>query len=989
MKKLILFIFLILSYGIHAQNSGIEYSRVRIDMTQTDITEIAELGLEADHGVYQPGKHLINDFSEAEIAILAENNIPYRIEIKDVQKHYREQVAQGYDANIYRGSSSSCNGGSLDDIPGAEYETPENYEFGTMGGYLTYEQFLETMDEMYAAYPNLLTPKTEIGDFVTHEGRPIYWLSISDNPGMDEGEPEILFTSLHHAREPNSLSQLVFFMWYLLENYETDSEVQYLLDNTKILFIPCVNPDGYVYNNLTDPFGGGLWRKNRWAIQPGNVQGVDLNRNYGFQWGIDDIGSSANPANQTYRGPGPFSEPETQAVAYFMNNREIQITLNYHTFGNLLIHPWGYNDQLTVDDQTFKSFAKAMTKQNKYFYGTGSETVGYITNGDSDDWMYGEQDTKPKVFVLTPEAGPPDFGFWPPQDQIDFVNKANCYQNLIATHLLLNYARITDFDLDPLVEVGDQKIQLQKTGLQDGMISVSVESGSDNLTVDFTPLSLQMTHLDEELISIPYEFTPLGSEPFEDAVFLVSIDNGLYSYTDTIRKEFVNGIISTVYSDPVVNLSPWTVEGNWAVTFSDFYSEPKSITESTIGDYENSDYSVITLNEAISLGENEWTILHFWAKWDIENNFDYAQVLASTDGEFFTALCGEYTNLGTDDQDSGQPLYDGVQDEWVRETIILDDYVGQDVYIRFLFVSDDFVTGDGFYFDDIEFEIVNAPEIQCPEPAISNASNIGLTAATLNWDPTFNADEYTLRYRPDSGDWLEVVGTETSYNLENLATCTAYEVQLKSSCGDVESEYSESLSFETECIECLTPNNLTVGMEASTAAQLVWDPVPNIGEYVLRYKNVLEEDWLFHTSSVNVTNIINLEICTDYEVQIRSGCDGEESEFSESMTFKTLCNNTSVGSINGISLVNAFPNPFSENISVDFVLAQSQDLILIELIDQSGKIFYQNKLSDQSTGKKHIEFNTKDLSSGIYFIKISNEKNEELTLKVVNVNIRN
>ena len=63
-------------------------------------------------------------------------------------------------------------------------------------------------------------------------------------------------------------------MWYLLENYDSDSEIQSIVDNTELYFIPVVNPDGYLYNELTNPNGGGFWRKNRF-----NGFGVDNNRN--------------------------------------------------------------------------------------------------------------------------------------------------------------------------------------------------------------------------------------------------------------------------------------------------------------------------------------------------------------------------------------------------------------------------------------------------------------------------------------------------------------------------------------------------------------------------------------------------------------------------------------------------------------------------------------------------------------------------------------
>src|SRR6185503_2455375 len=107
----------------------------------------------------------------------------------------------------------------------------------------------------------------------------------------------------------------------LLENYNTNPEVKYLIDNLEMYFVPVVNPDGYIYNETTNPNGGGMWRKNRRDNLDGEY-GVDLNRNYGYNWGYDNNGSDPNTASDTYRGDTSFSEPETQNLKNFCNARQ-------------------------------------------------------------------------------------------------------------------------------------------------------------------------------------------------------------------------------------------------------------------------------------------------------------------------------------------------------------------------------------------------------------------------------------------------------------------------------------------------------------------------------------------------------------------------------------------------------------------------------------------------------------------------------------------
>src|SRR6185295_2157584 len=130
---------------------------------------------------------------------------------------------------------------------------PSHFSLGSMGGYLTYQEMLDNLDSMFSNFPNLITIRQQVGTGTSIEGRPLYYVKISDNPTVSEPEPQMLYTALHHAREPESLSQLIYYMWYLLENYSSSSLVQNIVNNSELYFIPCINPDGYVYNETIAP----------------------------------------------------------------------------------------------------------------------------------------------------------------------------------------------------------------------------------------------------------------------------------------------------------------------------------------------------------------------------------------------------------------------------------------------------------------------------------------------------------------------------------------------------------------------------------------------------------------------------------------------------------------------------------------------------------------------------------------------------------------
>ena len=225
---------------------------------------------------------------------------------------------------------------------------------------MTLAEAYAELDTLKKLFPSLITTKQSLGTSI--ENRPVYMVKISDNPIIDEEEPEVLYTALHHAREPESMMQMFYFMYYLLENYNSDPSVQFLVNNRAMYFIPVVNPDGYEYNRSTNPNGGGMWRKNR--RNNGRAFGVDLNRNYGPNnyWNAPNGGSSTSPSSDTYRGTAPFSEPETQIIKNFLASRKIKNALNYHTYSNLLIYPYGALSFETPDSLAFREFANDMTK---------------------------------------------------------------------------------------------------------------------------------------------------------------------------------------------------------------------------------------------------------------------------------------------------------------------------------------------------------------------------------------------------------------------------------------------------------------------------------------------------------------------------------------------------------------------------------------------------------------------------------------------------
>ncbi|MEI7594253.1 MAG: M14 family zinc carboxypeptidase [Bacteroidota bacterium] len=703
-SKFLLFVlsFLCLNFSSFSQEI---YSKVKVSFNSENYNQLISSGIPLESAV-KTDNFLSLDLSSYDIKKL--NNLGFSVEIQipNLSKFYVERnlKSQSLDKSI---KSSSCSNTTT-------YATPSHFRLGSMGGFLTNDELNAELDSMRKYYPNLITAKAPISPTQSIEGRNIYFVKISDNPTLDENEPEMFYTGLTHAREPAGMQQLVLYMWYLLENYNSNPEIKYLVDNLELFFVPCVNPDGYVYNQTTDPNGGGMHRKNTRANGTSNP-GADLNRNYGYQWGYDDIGSSTDPAQDNYRGTVGFSEPETQAMKYFCENHNFLFGMDYHCYSNVLLYPWGYQAETQTNDSTlFRTYSALMTIDNGFVYGTPKQVpaIGYTANGGSFDWYYGETTTKNKIISWSPEAGEVSDGFWPASNRIELICKSNLSQNLYMARFALKYALAND--LNPYFI--SNTIQYLKFDIKNyayyspASYTVSMESLNPSLITFGSAKTINgMSLFQQNTDSIQVTFSPSITNGQEFS-YVISIDNGSFIYRDTITK--VYGQTSVAFVDLCNNTNKWTVSSTWGTTSNIYFSSPSSITDSPNGNYTTNANKNIKLTSPVNLYSASNALLTFYAKWDIEKGYDYVQLCASSNGTNWTPLCGKHTSTGTANQLVGQPLYDGIQSNWVKEEIDLANFVGGNIYLRFLIKSNNstgwsIINKDGFYFDDITIETIS------------------------------------------------------------------------------------------------------------------------------------------------------------------------------------------------------------------------------------------------------------------------------------------
>ncbi|KES04888.1 hypothetical protein BU52_22880 [Streptomyces toyocaensis] len=287
-------------------------------------------------------------------------------------------------------------------------------------GYHDYAETVAELDRIVDAYPGL-AQKSVVGK--SHEGRDIVALKISDNVGTDEDEPEVLFNANIHAREHLTTEQALYLADLFTSRHGSDTRVTNVVDSREIWIIPMLNPDGSEYDHATGSYRS--WRKNRQPNAGTSSVGTDLNRNFGYKWGCCN-GSSGSPSSDTYRGSAPFSATETRVLRDFVLSRrvggeqQIKAHIDIHSYSELILWPFGYtysdtDTGLSADQEaTFRTIGQQMAATNGYTPQQSSDL--YITDGDSIDWMWGDQGIWSYVFEMYPASAYP--GFYPPDEVI-------------------------------------------------------------------------------------------------------------------------------------------------------------------------------------------------------------------------------------------------------------------------------------------------------------------------------------------------------------------------------------------------------------------------------------------------------------------------------------------------------------------------------------------------------------------------------------------
>jgi carboxypeptidase T len=969
MKKFSAFLFVFLSFTISIFSQQSVVVRI-IDPTPEQMKYFAANNY--DITAFTPGKNVDLFVTDLEFDRLRAEG--YNIEIV--------QTADEMRANL-RGTS---------DIP----------------GYRTYDQALAEMQQMVIDHPDICQ-LFDLGDsrgkhyflagnnnYIQYQ-HDIWALKVSGNVQMDEDKPAIYYMGAHHAREPISTAVVFYILNHVLDNYGADPDITESVNNKELWFIPIVNPDGHrIVLEQIDV----SWRKNiRDNDNNGQItyaggwdypDGVDPNRNYGWEWGGE--GASSNPNDQTYRGPEAFSEPEVQAMRDLMAERHFVAGINYHSYSELVLWPFGYTSDAYGPDAIAlaalgTAMAQSIPKLGPGYYTPGPAWSLYPAAGNTDDYAYGMHG----IFSILIELATQ---FIPPQNQVLQI----CQDNLESALILMN--RVNSSTLTGLVTnsvTGEPVVAevfvsgIDNTGLPREPYKSNEQFGryfrmlpNDSYTVTFTAFGyltqtfnnvaindmgqtvLDVAMVQSQIITVTGTVTDADTgEPIQGAAIEVLGTPIDPVYTNSNGEYIIEEIYENTYSFSVwaenyamvvqqVSVSPqnniidfeltesnaisfnagvfppgWTFAGNanWFIDNSTSWDGEYSARSGAIGNNQSS--QVLYTMETASAG-----MISFYRKVSSEANYDYLKFYINNN------LMGQWSGEQNWAEVS-YPVSAGVNTfKWVYEK---DAWLstGQDcAWIDYIIFppaisvnanagpDGEICAGDTFQCQGSASFYNTVEWLTDGDGIFSNASILNPVYTPGTNDVATGGAVLTLVAEDDSGnsDSDQLQLTIISLPAEGTAINGLNEV-----CAGASEIYSCEIIEHAEEYEWLiTP--------------------PEAGAIQSQTNNEILIDWetnYFGTATLKVRGLNNCghgEFSEEFEVII-SDCLGIDDVAQKSFSL--------------------FPNPANDHLAIE-INGQFDDEISINIYSLDGKLVLEAK--HHFSGQNLLTFNVSHFRSGAYFI---------------------
>ena len=371
--------------------------------------------------------------------------------------------------------------------------------------------------------------------------------------------------------------------------------------------------------------------------------GVDPNRNFNYLWGSAGLssGSSGDYWQSTYRGPAAFSEPESQIIRDFILSRNFKTAVWQQSYANAIPHPYvGIPTKVSGREDEMAKWHEDMTRYNRYIYGA---QVLSPANGIADDWMLGGTvdangsiGSGMNILATTPENGADngsEGGFWPSPTDIVPIAKRMMRINLMNAYYGGKYAKFHDLTQSDINSTSPNlSFGIERVGQTASNYTITVTPISANILSAGSPVTeTGMAVLEQRNISIQLNLNPAiaSNEKIEYKVSL-SNDDGVI-YEANFVKYYQPSVLFSDNPDTDTSITNWVESANWINSVISAWSGTRSLKAGLAIPYANSINNTLTTTNSYNFSGANEIVVQFFAKWDLERNFDFVEILGSAD----------------------------------------------------------------------------------------------------------------------------------------------------------------------------------------------------------------------------------------------------------------------------------------------------------------------------------------------------------------------
>ena len=845
--------------------------------------------------------------------------------------------------------------------------------------YLSISEYTTFMSNIAAQYPNICQ-LVQIGS--SGQNRPLLYLKISDNVGLDEVEPEFRYISSIHGDEVVGYDLMIRLIQLLTSSYGTDTRITNLVDNTEIWINPMANPDGYVLQ------------------QRYNSAGIDLNRNFpmptgeehpdGESWGVENV-----------------------AFMNWARGRNFVQSINYHGGALVMNYPWDYTYSLAPDDALLRSMALTYSTPYTAMYngefdqGITNGAAWYVITGSFQDWNYGYTDcidiTCEVSSIKWPAASTLD-SYWNQNREsilsyMEYAQKglhgtvtSSSGLALEATISVAGNARAVHTDpalgdYHRLLLGGTYSVTASAPGYISQTLPASIPANG-GATLNFTLEPAQLvsfmgTIRDIEGYPVPQAVITINTTPVttfttsaEGQFFVPSIYEGDYVLqissggSPTQNRNIVisasNPEQTIILSQPLFlddfedGITNWTATSPWAISTD---GSNHVLKDSPSGNYANNINKSIKLTNPVSLSGVQEPSLSFRAKYSLESGYDFVHIEASSNGT-------SWSNLAS---------LSGSQTSWQDFSYSLAAFTGSNCYIRFRIQTDQNTTGDGISIDDVQIMGRASSQIihgDITLDGIVNKTDLNLLLGhILNPDlPGWNP-QLTEAADVDNND---ILNSLDAYMLHRYITDSSYRFVVQT--GEAQSFPQLEIDYSYDAETSRLNLSFSAPQELRALDFVLGEPNSTMLTDVSAPEGILDMELLYRNAYICISDGQDMEIGITFSSSLSSiplvgSLNGHPFQYSIVLS--------SSGSDQGVSpLVNSlaqnYPNPFNPSTTISYSLAKSGSQVNLQIFNSRGQLVRNLVDTPQAEGLHRVVWDGKDdqggdLAAGLYFYRLRTE----------------